>query len=429
LGEGTYDAFEITNGGTRAAADGYLTYRCKTMGACTITGNGNNGTNSVHFSYAGLQVGADRAANSYVIFDGINLLSNGGTFYPVGFNHYNGDNSAKIAGHHIWFLNGIADGFGQSGISVCCSEYHYIMHSIVKNNSKTQCDAQGSGIAVNTEHALPSYTPTADDKKPSPVFGFPTWEIGDGTFFHVVVAFNVAINNAMTKCGTASNKYNTDGNGIIFDTNDMDNTVPYHAPMLAYGNISTNSGAGGIHTFRSCNVWDVNNSLYNGQLDPYNSASARGTLSENLGGTPSCKNRMYNNISVAIAAAPPSGGCNYNSGSPLQWNSAALIGPQSGGTPYENNMTKMSPPNKGCNGEVAAFNGTVVDPAKNFLNTDPKWINVGKQSAGSMTTPPSGENFALAPDSPARGRGQVQPWMPATATDLGACPGSLSVCP
>ena len=426
---GTYNGFTVNHGGNAATATGYLTYRCEEMDACTINGNGYNGTIAVHFSFDGLSATAANAPNNYVIFDGFILKSNGGTFYPIGFNQYNGDNSNKIAAHHIWFLNGVVHGFGQSGLSMCCADYHYVMHSTFYNNSRTQCDAQGSGLAVNTEHDLPGYTPTADDKKPNAVFGFPTWEIGDGTFFHIVQAFNVVYNNGTNKCGSANNKYDSDGNGIIYDTNDLNNTVPFHHPMLAYGNITYNNGGSAIHVFQSCNIWQANNSAFNSYLDPYNGVDARGTLSES-GGTTSCPNRFYNNISVAIAATRPSSGCNYTSGSPLQWNSALLTLPQSGSSPAESNMTFMIPPNAGCNGEVSdRGKAGLYDKTKNFMSTDPQWVDVGKQNAGNMEQPPAGINFALQPTSPARGKGKVQPWMPATAIDLGACPSSLTVCP
>jgi hypothetical protein len=53
--------------------------------------------------------------------------------------------------------------------------------------------------------------PDADDQaNPTPLLG-PTC---DETFFHVVFAYN----NALTHCGMASNPYDTDGNGIIFDS-------------------------------------------------------------------------------------------------------------------------------------------------------------------------------------------------------------------
>ena len=93
-------------------------------------------------------------------------------------------------------------------------------------------------------------------------------------------------------------------------------------------------------------------------------------------------------------------------------------------------MTFMIPPNAGCNREVSDWGKAgLYDKTKNFMSTDPQWVDVGKQNAGNMEQPPAGINFALQPTSPARGKGKVQPWMPATAIDLGACPSSLTVCP
>ena len=117
-------------------------------------------------------------------------------------------------------------------------DYHYAIHNVFYDNANVQCDAQASGWSAWEEHPIPGYTPTADDMtNPNPLLG-PTWQVG--SFFHVVVEYNVAYNNAVTQCA-----YDTDGNGIIFDTNAgfYGNPTNYTAPMLAAFNVTTTMAA------------------------------------------------------------------------------------------------------------------------------------------------------------------------------------------
>jgi hypothetical protein len=337
---------------------------------------------------------------------------------------YNGDNSSKVAGHHIWVLNSIIHGFGQSGISLCCAEYHYVIHNTAYQNSNTQCDAQGSGIAINTEHTIPGYTPTADDQtNPNPLLG-PTWQVGND-FFHSVVEYNVTYNNAITQCNTAQSPGNTDGNGIIFDTNAgfAGNTTNYASPMLAAFNITYNNGGGGVHVFRSSNVTVANNSCFNNYLDPANSGSARACIDggEGSGST------FINNIAVAIPATVSN--CQYGVIPYAQWNNPINGDPQAGQAvdKFSNNLTDTI--GVSCQGEIHVDNGDTYSAPPNIESTTPGWVNVGTSSVGTESTPPNGVNFALAPGSKAIGAGLTEPYLPASSVDVGACSSSLTSCP
>ena len=203
----------------------------------------------------------------------------------------------------------MVSGFGQSGYSAGGSDYGYIIHNTFFDNSRTQCDAQGSGIGIFQSNNIPGYVPTADDQVPCSGFGFPTWELGDGTFFHVVIAFNVTYNNHLSGCGDGNV---TDSNGIIFDTNSLPGGSPtdYHNPMLAYGNVSYNTGGGGVHVFASYNVFVANNTVFNNYLDP-EEANGIGATDDNAGGNTDTngvtyKNFFFNNIAVSCTTAFPS---------------------------------------------------------------------------------------------------------------------------
>ena len=45
--------------------------------------------------------------------------------------------------HHVWLLNSIVHGFGQSGVQMHEGDYHYAIHNVFYDNSNVQCDAQG----------------------------------------------------------------------------------------------------------------------------------------------------------------------------------------------------------------------------------------------------------------------------------------------
>ena len=136
---------------------------------------------------------------------------------------------------------------GKSGLQLNNSEYLYAIHNTLYGNANTQCDAQGSGISYWAPNAVAGYTPTADDEtNPNPLLG-PTW-VNGSSFFHNVIEWNVTYNNALTKCGTASNPSDTDGNGIIMDSF-LNNNYP-NETLVAF-NVTYNNGGGGIHIFYS----------------------------------------------------------------------------------------------------------------------------------------------------------------------------------
>jgi hypothetical protein len=416
---GTYNGVLIHNGGNAATSTGYVVYRCQQMDQCIVIGNGGyNGTSSFDTVRT-----TNGTPPNYVQIDGFEMVGQG-TFYPVAVNVYNGDNSSKIAGHHIWVLNSIIHGFGQSGIQFNNSEYEYAIHNTLYGNSNTTCDAQGSGISVVGSKTLPGYTPTADDEtNPNSLLG-PTWQVGS-SFFHIVVEWNVTYNNALTQCGSASNPYDTDGNGIIFDTNSSfaGNTGGYTSPMLAAFNISYNNGGGGIHVFRSSNVTVANNTCYNNYLDPYNNGSARACLDDSGGSAVT----FINNIAVTNPTVTST--CQFGVAPYTRFNNDIMGGVQSGQAldTFSNNLTDMI--GVGCTPQVDMFNGDTYPVPPNIESTAPEWVDVGTSSVGTESTPPVGSNFALAPGSKAIGAGLTEPYLPPSSVDIGACASALTTCP
>ena len=428
---GTYDGLIVHNGGNAATATGYVVYRCQTLDGCTITGNtGQNGNASVWFDTTNISANKPNTVN-YVQFDGFQLKANGTPAnqgpYGVGFVAYNCNlsvcNGPEVASHHVWLLNSIVSGFDQGGVAVGAGDYYYAIHNTSLNNALSQCDAQGSGIAINIAHDVPGYVPTPDDQDPYSGFGFPTWKLGDGTFFHVVFAYNVTYNNHISGCGAGNV---TDGNGIIFDTNagPDGNSTDYHNPMLAYGNISYNNGGGGVHVFASFNVTVANNTAFNNYIDPELNGGS-GVIDDNAGGNAdngtTYLNYFYNNIAVSCTSATPK----LSLGGP----DALMMGPTMGDDPAKGNVSYMVTNSANCGAEIQHYNAQTYDMAANKTGTNPLWVNVTFGSPGTDATQPAGTNFALSAGSPAIGYGAVKAWMPATAVDSGACPHSLTTCP
>jgi hypothetical protein len=424
---GTYDGLTVTRGGNAAKATGYVVYRCQTMDACIINGNaGHSGSEAVDFDFSHASASQPNTVN-YVQFDGFVLVGKppAAQGYGVGFNVYNGDNSNKVASHHVWLLNSIVHGFGQGGIAFCCGEYQYSIHNTSYGNANTQCDAQGSGLAINISHTIPGYTPTVDDKtNPNSLLG-PTWEKGDGTFFRIVFEYNVTYNNALTRCGTISKPFDTDGNGIIFDTNAgfAGNSTNYTAPMLAAFNVTYNNGGGGVHVFRSSNVTVANNTCFNNYLDPFMQGSARACIddSEGSGST------FINNIAVAIPATVSS--CGYFVAPYTMWNNSVIGDPQAGQATdtFGNNLTDTI--GTSCQGEIHVDNGDNYSATSNKESTNPMWVDVGNTSPGMENTSSGGINFALRPGSPAIGYGLAEAYLPPQSVDVGACSSSVTICP
>src|SRR6185437_3044068 len=95
-----------------------------------------------------------------------------------------GSSTSPPSSHHIWVLNNLVHGYGQSGIQMNDGEYFYVLHNTVHDNSMVTCDAQGSGISFVVLKAFSGYRRTAADNQ-------------YGSFANVV-AFNEAYKNSLT---------------------------------------------------------------------------------------------------------------------------------------------------------------------------------------------------------------------------------------
>ena len=299
-------------------------------------------------------------------------------------------------------------------------EYFFVVHNKIYGNSSVGCGAQGSGISFNELKALNAYTRTPDDSFNKVVGNI-------GTQFHNVIEMNVVYNNAITQCGNANSPYDTDGNNITMDTLNWDNqsgTMPYTAGVLIAFNVVYNGGGGGIHLATSEYVTVANNSCYNSWLDPYNNGSGRGCLDS----VNSYANNFFNNISVAIPA--PHATCAYNVPPYAMWNSPFVGSPPSPAyTPdtFSNNISYLI--GSSCQAANAMFNGDSFSCSNNKCSTDPSWLAVGTNTAGTETVPPVAANFGLKSGSPAIGYGLTTSYLPKSSIDIGACGHDHAQCP
>jgi hypothetical protein len=377
---GTYtQGVDIAHGGNAASSTGYVVWRCQVMNGCKITD-----------PFRAFAIEGAPAAAAYIVIDGFELAASGEWQYGQGVRIWDGGGDDDFATHHIWILNNIIHGYGQSGVQINDGEFFYVIHNTTYGNGRVTQDARGSGISSLGAKVLAGYTPVADDMtNPSPLLAS---FVDDASFFRNSFSWNVTyINN----CGGCI----SDGNGIIFDTF---STYPYKS--LGSFNVIYNNGGAGIDVFASDHVTLANNSVYNNMLDTVNTGTYRPGLGEHS--TVAGDTVMINNISFGIIGAGI-----------LANNSAYCI---SAGTALNN--LAFGSANGGCN--ASAF-----PCASNKCNTNPSWVDVGNVSAGNMDTAPNGANFALQAGSPAIGYGLTKTFLSNQSVDAGACHHTLPTCP
>jgi parallel beta-helix repeat protein len=263
IAPGKYSAgVHLTAGGNLASSTGYVVWRCQSHIKCAITADGDPWHPSFGINTAN--------GPNYVIIDGFDLAASTPVTYGIGVainNNATGRTNGLPSAHHIWIINNNIHGFGQAGIDTLEADWLFVLHNHIFNNSSVTCDAQGSGVSIVVPKATPNYTLTYDDQ---------TWAP-----FHQIIAWNITQNNMLTACGSASNAYDTDGNGIIMDTfngSGVDNVLYPDQTLVAF-NVAFANGGKGIQVFRSANVTVLNNTAYNNNLDPWDSGIPRGEIS------------------------------------------------------------------------------------------------------------------------------------------------------
>jgi hypothetical protein len=394
----------FTHGGTAPGtsspfpATTYVVWRCSSMpfsysgGALRGEGSGcvlrQSGSNP-----GSLILGAV----SYMMFDGLELDGNSNAVSTACFD----DEHTNGAHHHLWFMNMDIHGCGQSGLQINQTDWLYVLHNHIHDNSQTNND--GSGISFYEPVLTPSYTQTTQDG----AFTSST----AGVTFHIVANYNVMVHNYNNYSGC------TDGEGIIFDDwGWLQNTgTPYAGHGLAMGNTSWWNGGGGLEIFSQTSgtgqVWLVSNTAYNNYWSTCNTGTWRADILTNQ----IFNVHIINNIAQAVGGAgilannvPYTGHCTSACSGNTWLNNVAY--------PSTSVSTSFDSPN------TFPLTGT----NKNFDNTNPNFTSV---TASSMSN-----NFALQAGSPAIGIGQAfDLWQQSGTVDAGACPysapGPVTNCP
>jgi parallel beta-helix repeat protein len=395
----------IQHGGTAPAPSGYVAYRCQVLDACHVLAPGGGHL----WGFAG---GGNFVAVDGFEVDGNNALLRDGVadacFGSDGATYGTGNSS-----HHLWILNNIIHHCNLSGISFNNKEWYYALQNTVYHNSWTS-GYQGSGISFVVPQCIESGNSSCASGN--------TFAGGTGTYvpsgmdltymppFHNVVSGNVVYNNMIAPDNPVPCGAHTDGNGIIMDTflDQATNSIVYPYQTLVTQNVSYANGGRGIHVFRSSNVTVANNTVFGNGTDTCINAYVLGDLSQQGGSN----DVWINNISQSVysPANPSCGSYCGNRNFPFVAGDGGGIADRD--NTYADNITY------GGYG-VALFNAdtSYFSCANNKCNTNP------------MLMSPATANFALQSDSPAIGYGQLQSYLPSSATTGGACPGIAETCP
>jgi parallel beta-helix repeat protein len=370
------------SGGNANTPTGYVVYRSTVPGAAHILaadGINKDGDGDLITLYGG-----------YIVIDGFEIDGGGRNTVGHAVNGCAGGGRPAAIAHHVMAFNNIIHDVGGSGLSSCSADYILWRNNHVYNTSSTS-KWQTSGLNVWMPKGL------VDDGRL-----VTAW---DSIRYRIEISYNL-VHDTLEGEGIVPNQgcepvapakmgppcHHTDGNGIIIDTTMGGSTcptcgTPYPGSILVLGNVAYNNGGSGIHVFLSRNVTVANNTAYNNNRDPLNSATVRGELS-NMG---SANVTWINNIAIAITGKGP-----------LATNQPMVSIPINGGFQatgrWVRNILQGGP---GGLPEDVHGNG-------NLVGVDPLLRDV----ANGVFTP--------RPGSPALGRGQPMDFLKRTSPNIGA---------
>lgn len=225
-----------------------------------------------------------------------------------GYTNTNGVYTPNV--HHVIIDNNILHDSGAAGVGSNFSDYVIIQGNIVYNNANWAIN-QVSGISIgfslnydsvpgyhtavinnivyNNQVMLTTTTTPSVIAYYGPPVGYVTCPAGTGP-------------------GTSGGGCNTDGNGIIIDSNDSNPYVAnsgYVGATLIYGNVSYDNGGAGVIVYKSSNVDVINNTTYHNGKDIYLMGNPSGANNAEMGLSVGTNLHAYNNIVVPLDGGHP----------------------------------------------------------------------------------------------------------------------------
>ncbi|MFP5039539.1 beta strand repeat-containing protein [Parasediminibacterium sp. JCM 36343] len=272
----SWNGFKITYGASYIVIDGL-----------TVMGNNANLTLSGALAQPGGCASVGATPNSG---------SRTGTYNTNGI-YCDGSQTGGIT-HHIIIKNCEVYNCASGGISTKQSDYITIDGNKVHDNCLYGAYA-GSGIS-NLNNL--------------------NWDTNT-TDYKIIVRNNIVYNNEMLEPWYGYNCQITDGNGIIFDSNNNSSiSMPaYTGKSLCENNIVYNNGGRGVNCFQSANVTVLNNTCFQ------NCKSASIATDGDITVRTTDNINVYNNIIFARTGRPAtvlSGSTNFSSSNNLMYNSA-----------------------------------------------------------------------------------------------------------
>jgi hypothetical protein len=401
----------------------------------------------------------------YIWFDGLNIdgqLSS--THTSTACLQASGNNSGTLSdgrsSHHIYATNMILQGCGQAGFQGANTDYTFLLHSTVFNNTWNPTFVLGSGVSIFEPLKLQGYSGTDCNSNPPDcttrkALAYDSFWCATGSIhaalnvcYTIVVAWNFLYNNYNPQL--AGNTSNSDGEGTEFDDwihsqqscAGLTPGCPFNGNGLFMGNACYGNGNAcfevngtcGPGTTPSCSpagiTLIINNSSAYDAWDPQNGGAS--SYAGFYGLNDMVNQYWINNTAISTNYPHPLfGSCNCNYGFQIFGTA------NTSGSLYENNVTFSSGQTHGYSFNNTSLTFPTVGTNKNLDQSDPKYTNATPTTPNTNAAPTLGnDDLRLQNTSPAIsfGQGSLSLWLQRNpgAIDAGACMASplpVPVCP
>jgi hypothetical protein len=293
---------------------------------------------------------------SYVRISGLAItrpVNNTSDATSSGIYIYSPSSSAPTANHHFMIDGNLIYNCASEGIGISHTDYAVITGNIIHDNANYDPD-QSSGIS----------------------FGFDT-NYDSASGYHNYVTDNILYHNfnlvGLDGNPASSSNNTTDGEGIIFDTTQMNS---YTGTTLVAGNLAFNNGGDGFLAFDSAYVDFINNTAFSNFNDTNNARYPGGNgdifidMADHI--------NVTNNIAQSVNSSHQAIN-GYNGSTNITWNNNVTYigGTSSDSTPISGSTNKL--------GVNPLFNNASVSTGVADFNLQRGSPAIGYGSANSFT--------------------------------------------